>query len=443
MRIPEILRLQTDRAPGSLASALAVVADAHLSVEGLRAVARNHLHTIWELTLEPDESFDLEPLLDRLDALPAVRVLGRSDRVFARHEHGKIRTVASRPIDSDETLRDLYTPGVARVCRALADDPSLARHYTAKHRTVAVVTNGSAVLGLGDIGPVASLPVMEGKAALLAQLASLNAVPILLDARDAPSMIAAVRAIAPSFGAILLEDIKAPECFDVEDALIDALTIPVLHDDQHGTAVVVLASLLSASRRLGLDLTTAVIGQIGLGAAGLGVCKLLLAFGCAVLGADPREEAQQRLRQLGGEPCALETLMRSCDVVIATTGVKDLITPSMIQPGQAVFALSNPEPEIDPMTALAAGAGFAVDGKAVNNVLGFPGLFKGALDAGASRFTHAMRIAAAEALADMASDDSLIPDPLDQRVHERVAAAVARASAADASAADAPRRSAA
>jgi len=431
MRIPEIIRVQSDRTPGSLASVLGVIADAGLLVEGLKAAARNHLHTIWEITLEPDESFDIEPLLDAINTLDTARVLGRSDRVFARHEGGKIRTVSTASIDSLEKLRDVYTPGVARVCKAIQDDPQTAHHYTARDHTVAIVTNGTAILGLGDIGAVAGLPVMEGKAALLEQMVGLSGAPILLDSKDPDRIIDTVLNIAPTFGAIQLEDIKAPECFNIEQTLIEKLDIPVLHDDQHGTAVVVLASLLSASCRLGLDLKGATIGQIGLGAAGLGICKLLIDFGCCAVGADLREEAQQRLISLGGEPVALDDLMRRADVVIATTGVKGLIKPVMVRKGQAIFALSNPEPEIEPMRALAAGAGFAVDGRVVNNVLGFPGLFKGALDAGATRFTHKMLIAAAQALSELGGEETLTPDPLDRAVHVHVARAVADAATRD------------
>jgi malate dehydrogenase (oxaloacetate-decarboxylating) len=427
MKIPEILLVEAERRPGSLASILAVIGEEGLVVEHLAAVRRDQDRTVWEITLEMESSAGPR-LQQRIDALPTARLLGRSDRVFNRHRGGKIRTISTLDIGSLQILRDVYTPGVARVCLAIRDEPALARDFTGIARTVAIVTNGTGVLGLGDIGPLAGLPVMEGKAALMAGLAGLSGVPILVDEKDAAKLVDVIAAIAPSFGAIQLEDIAAPACFEVEDALRARLDIPVLHDDQHGTAVVALAAVRNAGRQAGQRLSQSVVGQVGLGAAGIGIARLLLSRGTPrILGADLDAAALERFAALGGETADLARVMAEADIVIATTGVRGLIKPSMVRPGQVILALSNPDPEIEPTDALAAGASFAADGKSINNVLGFPGLFRGALEAGARRFTDQMLVAAAETIADHAGEHELVPEPLDPRVHDAVSRAVAQA----------------
>ncbi|MEM9063893.1 MAG: malic enzyme-like NAD(P)-binding protein [Planctomycetota bacterium] len=428
MKIPHILVIHVEHAPGNLAKVLTVVGEQGLTVEDLQMVGRNQDSTTWELTLELDGPDQLE-IMAAIDKLPIARVMGSSDRVFNRHQGGKIETVSRSKIHDLQMLRDVYTPGVARVCLAIQDHPKLARNYTGIGNTVAIVTNGTAILGLGDIGAVAGMPVMEGKAALFSQLAGLSGVPILIESKDPDVIVDAVEAIAPSFGAVQLEDIRAPECFEIEEKLIERLDIPVLHDDQHGTAVVALAALISAARSSGVHLSSSVVGQIGLGAAGLGITRLLGKYGVAgVLGADLDEDALARLETQGGRRAGLPDLMAKADIVIATTGVKGLIKPHMVREGQLILALSNPEPEIEPSVALERGARFAADGKTINNVLGFPGLFRGALAANATSFTDQMLIAAAESISALAPAGELTPQALDVSVHEKVAQAVAEAS---------------
>lgn len=428
MKIPEIIIIETVHQPGSLASVLEVIARAGLTIEHLTALRREQGHTLWEITLEIDEQTSRE-VYEHIDALPTARFLGKSDRVFNRHRGGKIRTVACSPINTLQVLRDVYTPGVARVCLAIKADSEKAHEYTSLDRTVAIVTNGSAILGLGDVGALAGLPVMEGKAALFADLAGLSGVPILLEAREPERVVEAIAAIEQSFGAIQLEDFAAPECFTIEAGLRRRLAKPVLHDDQHGTAVVVLAALLNAARRTGRSLHDSSLGQIGLGAAGSGIVRLLVAYGVQrVFGADRDAQAIERVRSYGAQAASLEHIMATCDIVVATTGVKDLIQPQLVRPGQIILALSNPDPEIDPLVALARGAVFAADGKGINNVLAFPGLFRGALDARAPQFTDSMLMAAAETIARLAEGHELVPDPLNKQVHEQVATAVRRAS---------------
>ncbi|MDX2469367.1 MAG: malic enzyme-like NAD(P)-binding protein [SAR324 cluster bacterium] len=424
MKIPEVILVEVNHAPGMLAKVLAVVGEVGLTIEGLVMRTRTQDKTVWELTIELNEDENLD-LTQKISALECAEVIGFSDRVFDLHRGGKIETVSKHKTRSMQTLRDIYTPGVARVCLAIEKNPHLAAEFTGIPNTVAIVTNGTAILGLGDIGPVAGMPVMEGKAALFNQLAGLSGVPILIESKDTEEIIRTVKAIAPTFGSIQLEDIAAPECFEIERRLKEELDIPVLHDDQHGTAVVVLAAMLSAGRNVKRDIKESVIGQIGLGAAGLGITSLLIEYGAKkVYGADLNEAALEMLEAKGGHRATLTELMEKCDIVVATTGVRGLIKPEWVRKGQLIFALSNPESEIEPAVALAHGAAYAADGKNVNNVQAFPGLFRGAVNSGAKRFTSEMLFAAAEEIANNTPSNQLVPDPLDEEIHIKIASAV-------------------
>src|ERR1700732_4832014 len=314
MKIPEILLVENFHKPGSLAQVLQVIADAGLAIEPLPTLRRDEDRTLWEIPLEMDEEAD-RSLYERIGQLPTARFVGKSDRVFNRNRGGKIRTVASLPINTRQVLRDVYTPGVARVCLAIQKDPQAALDFTALGRTVAIVTNGAAVLGLGNIGPLAGLPVMEGKAALFADLVGISGVPILLNETRPDRIVDIVAAMELSFGAIQLEDIAAPECFEIEQKLRERIAKPVLHDDQHGTAVVALAALTNAARQAGRSLRGSVVGQIGLGAAGTGIVRLLRAYGVEhVLGADRSPDAIARLVAMGGEGASLEQIMTRADI---------------------------------------------------------------------------------------------------------------------------------
>jgi malate dehydrogenase (oxaloacetate-decarboxylating) len=258
-------------------------------------------------------------------------------------------------------------------------------------------------------------------------LVGLSSVPILLDSQNVDTIVETVATIAPTFDAIQLEDISAPCCFEIEARLMERLEMPIMHDDQHGTAVVTTAALTNVCRQTGIDLHKAVIGQIGLGAAGNAIGRMLMGLtGNPILGADLSQAAMQRFSQQGGQQSNLRQVMAEADIVIATTGAAGLIGPEMVHPGQIILALSNPNPEIDPETALAAGAAFAADGKSVNNVLGFPGILRGAVDSHARRISPEMYLAAARTIADLTPPDELVPNPLDKQVHQAVARAVAR-----------------
>jgi malate dehydrogenase (oxaloacetate-decarboxylating) len=344
------------------------------------------------------------------------------------HQGGKIAVRSRYAITDLAILRRVYTPGVAEVCLKIRDHPSLARRFTSIRHLVAIVTDGTAVLGLGDIGPLAAMPVMEGKASLMETLSGLSGVPILVNSKDPDEIVEAVVAIAPTFSAIQLEDISAPRCFEIEARIQERVPIPVMHDDQHGTACVVTAALLNVAERAGCgSLKACRIGQVGLGAAGMAIARMLMYFtGRPILGADLSSAAMDHLETLGGKRSTLQEIMAESDIVVATTGAPGLIKPEMVRRGQIILALSNPHPEIEPAAARAAGAAYAADGKAVNNVLGFPGIFRGAVDADVPRITQDMLIAAARAIAAAAPVGEIVPNPLDRTLHKSVARAVAR-----------------
>ncbi|MEU1459620.1 NADP-dependent malic enzyme [Streptomyces sp. NPDC005727] len=376
------------------------------------------------------------------------------DPAFALHRGGKMAVQATVPVRDKDDLSLAYTPGVARVCTAIAEQPELVNDYTWKSSVVAVVTDGTAVLGLGDIGPEASLPVMEGKAILFKQFGGVDAVPIALDCTDVDDIVETVVRLAPSFGGVNLEDISAPRCFEIERRLQERLDIPVFHDDQHGTAVVTLAALRNAARLSGRE-----IGQLravisGAGAAGVAIAKMLIEAGIGdVAVADRkgvvsagREDLTPVKRELAsftnkaGLSGSLEDALAGADVFIGVSGgtVAEAAVASMAE-GAFVFAMANPNPEVHPEVAHKYAAVVAT-GRSdfpnqINNVLAFPGIFAGALQVRASRITEGMKIAAAEALAAVVGDDLaadyVIPSPFDERVAPAVTAAVAAAARAE------------
>ena len=378
-----------------------------------------------------------------------------ADPVFALHRGGKVEVVSSVPLNTNEDLSLAYTPGVARICTAIAEDPSLAYDYTWKSHTVAVVTDGTAVLGLGDIGPLAALPVMEGKALLFKQFGGVDAVPICLDVTDLDELIETIARLAPAFGGINLEDISAPRCFEVERRLQERLDIPVFHDDQHGTAIVVLAALRNAARLTGRNLADLRVVVSGAGAAGIAVSKMILEAGIGDLAIadskgmvhldrtdlnDQKQLFAQSSNKAGYRGTFAEAL-RGADVLIGLSS--GTIAPEAVAsmaPQSIVFAMANPTPEVHPDVAHANGAAVVATGRSdfpnqINNVLAFPGVFKGAMAVRATRITEGMKLAASEALAAVVGDDlsadCVIPSPFDARVAPAVAAAVSAAARAE------------
>ena len=426
-KIQRTFRCRLEQRPASLGELLSAIGRQGGLIGEIRTVHMGGSAVDRDITVYADDLKHLDRIVKTVEETPGAQLLEVRDEVLEMHQGGKIAIRSRYDISSLSTLRKVYTPGVAEVCLKIRDDPSLARRYTSIRHLVAIVTDGTAVLGLGDIGPKAAMPVMEGKASLLETLTGLSGMPILLDTKDPDEIVETVVHIAPTFAAIQLEDISAPRCFAIEERIQARLDIPVMHDDQHGTAVVVTATLLNAAKATGRDLGQSSIGVIGLGAAGMGLARMLMfRFGHPVLGADIAPDALDRLKDAGGTPADLRGIMAGCDVVIATTGVPGLIKDGMVRKGQIILALSNPNPEIEPERALAAGAAYAADGKSVNNVLGFPGIWRGAVDANVPRITREMLIAAAEAIAAFAKPGEVVPDPLDKALHKAVARAVAR-----------------
>jgi len=370
-----------------------------------------------------------------------------ADPAFRAHEGGKIEVVPTKALRDRADLALLYTPGVADVCRALAADPSLAARYTARGNTVAVVTDGTAVLGLGDIGPLAALPVMEGKAVLFKHFAGVDAVPVCLETGTVEELVEAIVRLAPSFGGINLEDISAPRCFEIERQLRERLDIPVFHDDQHGTAIVVLAALINAARVVDKDLSALRVVVQGAGAAGAAVATILVRAGIRdVVVCDSRGiispkrtdlmEHKHRLaattnpRGLSG---SLEAALVDADVFVGVSGGQVAEQDIARMASRAIiFALANPDPEVHPIVA-ARHAEVIATGRSdfpnqINNVLAFPGLFRGAFDSGAPQITEAMKLAAARAIASLVAEPSaveIVPSVFDERVAPAVAAAVA------------------
>jgi malate dehydrogenase (oxaloacetate-decarboxylating) len=428
MALDYTYRIQQPHRTGQLARVAGAIASGGGLIGDVTTVNIGRDSSVREITLEVSDDAAAGRVAELLNALEGVRVLWFRDRALLKHEGGKLTIEATKPVRTVQDMRDVYTPGVARACMAISDDPSLSRQLTMIGRSVAICTNGTRVLGLGDIGPVPSMPVMEGKAVFYHQLASISAMPILIDAKDVDAFVETVVRIAPGFGAIHLEDISAPECFEIESRLKERLAQPVMHDDVHGTAVVTLAAAIVACRHAGLKLEDEVVGQIGLGAAGFGIASLMVdGKARKVIASDPNEKSHERARAKGVEVTDMQTVMREADVVVATTGVSGLIKPEMVRRGQVILALTNPYPEIEPEDAIAAGAAFAADGTSVNNVLGYPGIFRGALMAGAGQINLEMKLAAAEAIADLTDENDLVPNVLDPNVHERVSNAVCEA----------------
>ncbi len=428
IRIPEediVLLIKNPHVAGSLGHLLSVIGGEGALIGDIEAQFIGRESSVRAITIAVHDQDHLKRVQEAIKDKTKAEVLEVKDLVFERHEGGKIHSGRTHALERLDDLRYIYTPGVARVCRAIQAEPDLVRKYTGIGNSVGIFTNGTRVLGLGDIGPLASMPVMEGKAVLYDRFVGLSATPILVDTKDPEEFIQTVEKIAPSFGGIHLEDISSPACYRIEDELNRRLSQPVMHDDQHGTATVLLAAVLSALRETDRsDDPSLVCAQIGLGAAGFGIARLLLDYGFQVIGSDPQPESQQRLIDYGGSVVDLQEAMQTADIVVATTGVVGLIKPAMIRPGQIIFAISNPVPEILPEEAIHAGASFAADGKSVNNALAFPGLFKAALAVQSTEITSTMKIAAAKAISALADQGEMVPSVFHPNVHEDVIQAV-------------------
>ncbi len=406
-------------------------------------------NVVIDVTCDAIDQSHADKITAALTASPILNVRKVSDRTFLLHLGGKIEIQSKVPLKTRDDLSRAYTPGVARICQAIAKDPSDARRLTIKRNTVAVVTDGSAVLGLGNLGPAAALPVMEGKAALFKRFADVDAWPVCLDTQDVDEIVRTVQLIAPVYGGINLEDISAPRCFEVEARLRKLLDIPVFHDDQHGTAVVVLAALRNGLKLVNKKLSDCTIVLNGAGAAGTAIARLLkLAGAKEIIGFDSegvinkKRKADNEMRKWFIEQCNtgqfegnLSQAMKGADVFIGVSAPNVLTENDVasMAKGAIVFALANPDPEIDPVLARKHAAvvatGRSDQPNQINNVLAFPGIFRGLLDAGAKKITDELLVACAEAIASCVSDAQLnasfiVPSVFDQNVVKAVAAAV-------------------
>ena len=447
-----IMRLEMPNSPGAFNQLAAAIGDAGgvIAAVDMRSVGKSTV--VRDVTVNVSSDVIGRAVRDAVEGLDGVSVVSVSDSTFLAHLGGKISVEPKIPVKTRQDLSTVYTPGVARVSMAIAADPAKAFSLTIKRNTVAVVSDGTAVLGLGDIGPLGALPVMEGKAMLFKQFAGIDAFPICLNTKDVDEIVETVVRIAPVFGGINLEDISAPRCFEVERRLVEALDIPVMHDDQHGTAVVILAALINAATVVGKELADLQIVVAGSGAAGTATIKMLLGAGVrdvipvdragAINRSDRYENSHWRWlaenTNRENRRGTLHDVLRGSDVFIGVSapGILAVEDLCLMARDPIVFAMANPTPEIMP-DAAAGHVAVIATGRSdfpnqVNNLLAFPGIFRGALDARASRITEKMKLAAAHAIASIVTEDErspeyIIPSVFDVRVVEAVAKAVAAA----------------
>jgi malate dehydrogenase (oxaloacetate-decarboxylating) len=447
------VRLELANKPGMFAKVASALAEEGANLGAVDLASATAERMVRDVTFDVRDEAHGERVLAKLNDIPDVKVLSASDRIFLLHLGGKIQVRSKLPITTRNILSMVYTPGVGRVAQAIARDTSKAFAFTTKCNSVAVITDGSAVLGLGNLGPEAALPVMEGKAMLFRELGGIDAWPLCLATQDPDRIVRTVEAIAPGFGAINLEDVSAPRCFDIERRLKASLDIPVMHDDQHGTAVVLLAALTNALAVVGKSLDQVRVVVNGLGAAGTACCRILLAAGVThLLGCDKEGIILQgdtdHLRACRTDLLAcltpqhprgtLRDALKQADVFIGLS-VGNLLTAEdldLMVPDRIVFAMANPDPEVPPELALSHCRIFAT-GRSdfpnqINNALAFPGIFRGALDVQANDINESMKLAAARALAETIpraalSEDYIIPSVFDKDVVPRVARAVAAA----------------
>ena len=445
------IELEIPNRPGALASVMSTIARFGGSLGDIVLLQRNLKYTHRELAIDASSTEQGDKIIEAIQKLPRVKVINYSDRTFEIHQGGKISVESKLPLNSQSDLAMAYTPGVGRICRAIAEQPERVYDLTIKSNTVAVVTDGSAVLGLGNLGASASLPVMEGKALLFKKFAGIDAFPIALNTQDTEEIIKAVKEFAPVFGGVNLEDIAAPRCFEIERRLRQELDIPVFHDDQHGTAIVVLAALYNALKLVGKELAEVKIAINGAGAAGIAIAELLRKAGagkiviCDSKGIVSKEREDLNSKKLEfavDEEGKLADAMQSADVFLGVSA-PGVVTPEMVETmaqQPIVFAMANPIPEIQPeliydeVAVMATGRSDYPN--QINNVLAFPGVFRGALDCRASAITTNMYLQAAKAIATLVEDadldkEHIIPSVFDPRVSSAVAQAVCQAAEQD------------
>ena len=443
-----VIRLELLHEKVSFGAVATVIGEAGGDIISIDVIRSDRVQSVRDITVQAADTSQ-SGIVEALRRLDGVRIVNLSDRTFLAHLGGKIAIQPSMPIKNRDDLSRVYTPGVARVCAAIREDESKAYSLTIKRNSVAVVTDGSAVLGLGNIGPHAAAPVMEGKAMLFKQLADVDAFPICLDTQDTEEIIRTIKQISPIFGGINLEDIGSPRCFEIESRLMRELDIPVFHDDQHGTAIVVVAGLLNALKVTGKSIESVRVVVNGIGAAGVSICKMLLAAGVTRLAPVDKDGAiirggeydhpmwawLARQPQVEAAPGKLKEIIRDADVFIGVSrgGLLDADDLVKMRPDRIVFAMANPDPEVDPELAAphvrVLATGRSDYPNQINNVLVFPGVFRGALDCRAREINEPMKMAAARAIAEVVTDTELsesyiIPSIFNEKVVANVRRAV-------------------
>jgi malate dehydrogenase (oxaloacetate-decarboxylating) len=450
------LRVELDRRPGQLGLLASAIGAAGGSIGAIDTIETGEAKAIREITVMCSDQEHSDAIIMAVEGVDGCTLIEVTDRTFELHRGGKLYTGLKSPIKTRDDLSMAYTPGVGRVCTAIKEDPEKAFEYTIRSNTVAVVSDGSAVLGLGDIGPQAAMPVMEGKAMLFKEFADVDAFPICLDTKDVDEIVQTVKLLAPTFGGINLEDISSPRCFEIENRLVEELDIPVFHDDQHGTAIVVLAALLNSCRLTGRRLEDLHVVMVGAGAAGVAVSKILMNSGVTSIVACDRHGAIHTGRpdyedssmnvpktwlaentNSGRRDGSPAEVLEGADLFIGLSG-PGIIHPEdlgRMNPDPFVFAMANPTPEVNPEEAAryvrVMATGRSDYPNQINNVLAFPGIFRGALDVRAHRITEEMKIAAAQGIAGVVTDDELsedyiIPSVFNGYVSSCVASAVSR-----------------
>jgi malate dehydrogenase (oxaloacetate-decarboxylating) len=455
-----VLRVRIAHRPGMLGRVATAIGEAGGTIGSVDLVSIDGDELLRDIIVDAADEEHGRAIAEAVDAVEGATVVDRTDRTFLMHLGGKIEQRNKQALRTRDDLSMAYTPGVARVCSAIAQDRDKAFQYTIKRNTVAVVSDGSAVLGLGDIGPEAAMPVMEGKCMLFKEFGGVDAFPLCLDTKEPDAIVATVKSVAPTFGGINLEDISAPRCFEIEERLKAELDIPVFHDDQHGTAVVVLAALLNATKLIGKRMEDLHVLVVGLGAAGVATAKILLAAGVThVIGCDSRGALHtDRADYLDGSMTPIKRwfaestnpdkraggpadVIDGADLFVGLSGARVMPAEALARMSRdaMVFAMANPNPEVTPEEA-APYVRIMATGRSdypnqINNVLAFPGIFRGALDVGATDVTEDMKLAASNAIAavvgDDLADDYVVPSPFDERVAPAVAEAVAVAAGRD------------
>ena len=446
-KLIKVLRVRLKDAPGYFGRLADAIGAEGANLGDITRVRVTSHYVVRDVVVYIENDGQLERIVRAIGELQGIKLVEIIDEVLRIHEGGKVAMHSTVELRSVSDLAKIYTPGVAQVCRRIAADRTSAASYTGIANTVAIVTNGTAILGLGDIGPVAGMPVMEGKAVIMEQMADISPVPILLDSKDPDEIVRVVSRIAPTFGVIQLEDIAAPICFEVERRLDEMLDIPVFHDDQHGTAVVALGALITALKRVGKVPEAVKVVISGAGAAGMAIARMLLHFGVSELILCDREgaiypgrsEGMNRFKEEIADRTnperkrgTLAEMMAGADVFIGVSA-PNLVTADMVRrmaEDAIVFAMANPVPEIRPDEALNAGAAIASDGRSLNNALAFPGILRGALDARVACITDAMKMAASASIAEQTRRDEIVPDFMHREFHRKLAEAVREAAVA-------------